>query len=354
MKALVKFALGSEHVELRELPEPSPREGELKVKVLAASICGSDIHAIYDERPIAMPLTLGHEYVGQVVETCGDTGDFKVGDWVMTIPACYNCGTCDLCKSGAVTLCPEHKSIGVMAPGAMADYVIVPAAYSYHVPNTADTIREKISYALTEPLTCVVRGVYENVHVNPGDVVVVSGPGVMGQMATQLFKSRGAYVILSGLPVDKEKLEQGKRLGADETVCSFEELKAAVYRKNPLGAHITCECTGVIPSLNNCMEVIRPHGTHLQIGLFGGAVPFRLDYLFEREVTYIATNSTATTTWPITLKLLEEGKVTMEPFVSLVLPLSRWKEGFDAAIQKSVYKAVLIPDDQYAELFGET
>ena len=351
MKALVKFAPGSENVELREIPTPSPLPGELKVRVLAASICGSDVHAIHDERAISMPLTLGHEYVGQVVETCGDTGNFKVGDWVTTIPACYNCGTCDCCKAGAVTLCPSHKSIGVMAPGAMADYVIVPAAFSYYIPASAVTLREKITYALTEPLACVVRGVYEKITVNPGDVVVVSGPGVMGQMATQLFKSRGAYVILSGLPADAEKLKLGKQMGADETVSSFDELKAAVYRKNPLGADITCDCTGVVPSLRNCMEVIRPHGKHLQIGLFGGDVSFRLDYLFDREVTYIATNSTATTTWPITLKLLAEGKVTLDPFVSLALPLSRWQEGFNAAIQKTVYKAVLIPDDWYNEIF---
>ena len=68
MKGLVKYAPGSQCVELRDLPEPSPREGELKVRVLAVSICGSDLHAVDDRRTITMPLTLGHEYVGQVVE----------------------------------------------------------------------------------------------------------------------------------------------------------------------------------------------------------------------------------------------------------------------------------------------
>ena len=351
MKALVKFAPGSENVALQELPTPSPRPGELKVKVLAASICGSDVHAIHDERAISMPLILGHEYVGQVVETCGDTGDFQVGDWVTTIPACYNCGTCDCCKAGAVTLCPSHKSIGVMAPGAMADYVIVPAAFSYHIPASAVTLRDKITYALTEPLACVVRGVYEKITVNPGDVVVVSGPGAMGLMSVQAFKSRGAFVILSGLPSDMERLKLGKELGADVITSTYEELAEAVRLHRPGGADITCDAAGVIPSLNSCLEVIRPMGTHLQVAMYAGIKSFRMDALFEKEVSYIPTNSTATSTWPLTLKLLEEGKLHMEPFVSKILPLSQWRDGFDAAINKTVFKAVLIPDDWYNEVF---
>ena len=87
MKALVKFAPGVQNVELRDIPEPVPGDGELKVRVLAAGICGSDIHAICDERKTVLPVTLGHEYVGQVTAVCGNTCGFKPGDWVLTIPA---------------------------------------------------------------------------------------------------------------------------------------------------------------------------------------------------------------------------------------------------------------------------
>ena len=345
MKALVKYALGSESVELQDLPEPSPREGELKVRVLAASICNSDIHAIHDAREIRMPLVMGHEYVGQVVETCGDVGDFKVGDWVLTIPACYNCGTCELCRAGAPTLCPDHRSIGVMAPGAMADYVIVPAAFSFHVPANATTPEDLIPYALTEPMACLVRGVYERIDVKPGDMVVVSGPGAMGLMGVQAFKAKGAFVILSGLPADAEKLELGKNFGADVTVTSLEELKEAVFSRDPYGAAITCDATGVIPSLNNCMEVIRFWGTHLEVGMFAGTYPFRMDSIFEREATYVPTNASTTTAWDITLDLLAQGKLDLAPLVSRQYPLEQWKDALDAVERKEVYKAVLMPND---------
>ena len=348
MKGLVKYALGPAGVELRELPEPIPGPGELKVKVLAASICGSDIHAMNDERAVVMPVVLGHEYVGQVVETCGDVGEFSVGDWVVTLPACYSCGTCDLCKAGIVTLCAERKSIGSHVNGAMANYVVVPARYSFKIPDSAKTLQEKSVFALTEPLACVVRGVCEKIDVRPTDTVVISGPGVMGQFAAQAFKVRGAYVILSGLPADQEKMKQARAKGfADETVTSFEELQAAVQARNPAGADITCDATGVVPSLETCMKVIRPMGTHLQIGLFGGKVPFRLDAIFDREIIYVPTNSTAVSTWKMTLELLRAGKLTMEPYLSMQVPLENWTEAFEAVMQKIVYKAVLIPDNTF-------
>ncbi len=347
MKGLVKYAPGSQCVELRDLPEPSPREGELKVRVLAVSICGSDLHAVDDRRTITMPLTLGHEYVGQVVETCGDVGDFRPGDWVISIPACYNCGVCPLCKKGLVTLCKQHRSIGVMAPGAMAEYVVVSAAFSYHVPATT-SIEDKIPYALTEPLACTVRGIYERIAVKSEDTAVVSGPGVMGLMALQVLKSRGAHVILSGLPQDQERLALGKQLGADETVSSLPELRTAVYRRNSLGADITCDTTGVPASLKTCLEVTRPLGVHLQIGMFGAPVTLSLDSLMEQEITYVPSYSTATSTWPITLKLLAEGKVSLAPLVSRTYPLTQWQTAFEAVRHKEVYKAVLLPNPLWA------
>lgn len=81
--------------------------------------------------------------------------------------------------------------------------------------------------------------------------------------------------------------------------------------------------------------------------MYGGEVPFRLDYMFDREVNYVPSNSTATSSWEITLKLLSEKKVTMRPFVTMQVPLEDWKSAFDAVIQKKVYKAILLPDNEF-------
>lgn len=351
MKGLVKFARSPEGIELRELPDPVPQEGELKVKVLAASICGSDIHTMNDERSVTMPVVMGHEYVGQVVETCGDTNGIEKGAWVVTLPACYSCGTCRLCRSGLVTLCGQRKSIGSHVNGAMADYLVVPAKYSFAILQSGRTLEDMKLYALTEPLACIVRGVYEKIDVKPGDTVVISGPGVMGQMAAQVFKTRGAFVILSGLPRDREKLELAKSLGsADVIVTSPQDLREAVLQKNPEGADITCEATGLIPSLETCTELIRPLGTHLQIGMFGGKVSFCLDRFFDKEITYIPSNSTALSSWEITLRLLQENQIALRPFMSMQKPLTQWQEAFEAVIHKEVFKALLLPDNTFEEI----
>ena len=350
MKGLVKFEKGPKGLELREVAEPIPLEGELKVKVLAAGICGGDVHAFHDRRYLEMPVILGHEFVGQVVETCGDVGDFKIGDWITALPACYGCGECDYCKQGMVTLCPQRRSIGSYDDGAMADFVVVPAKYSFKLPESAKTLQEKKIYALAEPFCCIVRGVYERIDVKPGDVAVVSGPGPMGLMTVQLLKSRGAYVIVSGLPVDAEKLELAKSMGADETVTSFEELKEAVYRKNPYGANITCDCVGLPVSLDNCIKILAPLGSHLQIACWGTpTVEVDLNLLFLKEANYITTNSTAVSSWEIGMKLMEEGKVDLVPLMNMEVPLSEWKEGFDAAISKRKFKVVLLPDNKFDE-----
>lgn len=349
MKGLVKFKVGTDGVELREVAEPTPREGELKVKVLAAGICGSDVHAYFDERYLEMPVILGHEFVGQVTEVCGDVGEFKVGDWISTLPACYSCGECEYCKKGLVTLCEKRRSIGSYDDGAMADYVVVPAKYSFKLPESAKTLQQKKIYALAEPFCCIVRGVYERIDVKPGDVAVVSGPGPMGLMAAQLLKARGAYVVVSGLPVDEEKLKLALELGADEIVTSFADLQKAVYAKNPYGANITCDCTGVVPSLNNCIKIIAANGVHLQIGCWPGPITVDLDALFLKEANYVTTNSTAVSSWEIGMKLMAEGKVNLEPLMNMEVSLDNWKEGFDAAINRTKYKIVLLPDNQFDE-----
>jgi len=342
MKAIVKFEYGIDGMGLREVEKPVPKEGELLVKVIAAGICGGDIHSMLDERDTIMPVTLGHEYVGEVAETCGDVGDFKVGDKIVTLPACYSCGECRFCKEGMVTLCPERASIGTHRNGAMAEYVVVPAKYSFKVPEDAPDV---YAYALAEPFGCAVRGVYERINVNPGDIAVVSGPGTIGQMAMQALKSRGAYVIAYGLPDDAHRLKMAVELGADAAFDNVDEMMAHVRSKNPFGADIVVEAAGHPASLRNCLTFARTKATLLVLGAYGGHdITLRFDTTHEKELTVYASNSTAMSSWDIALKLMAEQKVNLSPLVSLKLPLSEWKRGFDAVVNKEAYKVVFCPE----------
>ena len=342
MKALVKFGKGREGMEIREVPIPVPGEGEVLLRVKAVGICGSDLHAMNDERKVAIPVILGHEFVGEVVETCGNCGDVKIGDWVTGIPAAYNCGKCEYCQKGEVTICPEHESVGVMRNGGMAEYMVYPAAFCHKVnENLSD--EEKLAYAAAEPLGCAVRGVYERINVNPGDVAVVSGPGAIGLFTLQALKSKSAYVIVSGLPMDRHRLEKALELGADKVVESFEELQAAVAEVSPNGADIACEAAGVAPSFATCLKIVKIHGTILQLGMYAKDIVCDMNAVFNKELFISGSNSTGTKTWETTIELLNSKKVDLNPIISLKLPLDKWEEGFDATINKTAFKVLLLP-----------
>ena len=325
---------------IREVPVPKPAEGEVCIAIKAAGICGSDLHSMLDERETVMPVILGHEFVGVITETCGDTCGLKVGDWVTGLPACYSCGHCMYCDQGEVSLCGRRGSVGTHRDGAMAEYMVMPAKFCYKVPDDAE---DKLSYAATEPLGCAVRGVYEKIQVNPGDVAVVSGPGTIGLCLMQALKSRGAYVIVSGLPQDRHRLQKAMELGADAVAEGYDALRELVTQKNPEGADIVCEAAGVAGSLSTCLNIIKTHGTLLQVGVYGGPIQADINQLLIKELTMVGTNSTAVSTWPITLQLLREGKVRTGPIISLKLPLTEWEAGFDAALDKSAFKILLIP-----------
>lgn len=343
MKGLVKFETGNNGVEVRELPIPEPKEGEVLVKILAAGICASDLHAILGHRETVMPVVLGHEFVGEIVKTCGNVGDFKVGDYVTALPACYSCGECEYCKAGEVTLCKQRKSVGSHKNGAMAEYMVCPAKYCFLVPAEEEN---KIQYAAAEPLACAVRGIYEQIDVKPGDVAVVSGPGTIGLFVVQCLKERGAHVVISGLPMDRARLDLALKIGADKAVESLDELKAYLAEVAPLGADIAVECAGVAPSVDTCLEVVRTHGTVLIMGVFGKPVQVDVNKIFMKELKVTASNSSAMSSWAITMDLLKRGAIDMSEVISLKVPLKDWRRGLDAVIDKSAFKVLILPNEE--------
>lgn len=340
MKALVKFAKGREGMAVQEMPLPVPKTGEVRIAVKGAGICGSDIHSMLDERETIMPVILGHEFVGVVDQVCGDVGDLKVGDWVTGLPACYGCGECDWCKSGQVTLCSERKSIGTHVDGAMAEYLVMPAKFCFKIAPDA---KDKIAYAAAEPLACAVRGVYEKLNVKKGDVCVVSGPGTIGLFAAKALKSRGAYVIMSGLPVDHERLATALSVGIDAVAESYEELEEKVLAKNPNGADVAVEAAGVAPSLHTCYNIVKMQGTILQLGVYRPEITCKPNQIVLKELTVVGSNSSSVNAWKITLELLNSGEIDLTPVLSLRFALDEWEKGFQATMDKSAFKILLTP-----------
>ena len=114
MKAIVKYASEPGNMEIREVEEPRPAAGQVKIKVVAAGICGSDLH-IYDSDiaiPVKPPVTVGHEFSGVVAERGDGVEGFKVGGCVVSETAFSYCGKCEACREGYYNLCPNRKTLG--------------------------------------------------------------------------------------------------------------------------------------------------------------------------------------------------------------------------------------------------
>ncbi len=342
MQALVKFATGRQKngLEIRDLPKPVPHKDELLVKVMAAGICGTDIHIMNDEYACVPPVVLGHEYTGIVESMGSDVTGFQEGDQVISLTAAVTCGQCEYCRQGLIMLCDQRKSIGSGVNGAMAEYLVIPAHLAFKVPSNylgSDQL------AIAEPVACCVRAVIENSRIRAGDTVLISGPGTIGQIVLQLVKAQGALAIVAGTPADEQRLALARRLGADATVADPRALPDLIRELAPQGVHVAYECAGAAPSLGACIKALKKRGNLVQVGLYGKPVSCEFDEILYKELVHTTAFATARTTWPIMLKLLAWGKLNLEPLISARLPLQEWSRGFDMAVQREGFKILLKP-----------
>lgn len=341
MKALVKFERGSgmASLEIREIPKPVPKDDELLVRIMAAGICGTDIHIMHDEYQCNPPVTLGHEYTG-IVESMGkDVTGFAEGDQVVSLTAAVTCGTCRYCRQNLLMLCESRKSIGSGVDGAMAEYMVIPARLAFNVP---EKYRGSLSIAVAEPLACCVRAAVEFSKVKLGDTVLISGPGIMGQLILQLTKAMGARVIMSGTSIDQDRLKLALEMGADAVVSEPAKLLEAVHALVPDGVDVAFECAGAAASLDACIKALRKGGNLSQVGLFGKPITVDFEAILYKELVHTASFAQERTSWEIMLSILEQGKLNLEPYVS-VWPLEDWQKGFEQFQRKEGYKILLTP-----------
>jgi L-iditol 2-dehydrogenase len=345
MKAVVKYAFGSGNVELKEVSEPVPRSNEVKIKVKAAGICGSDIHILYGDinLPLNPPVTMGHEFSGVVAEVGSSVSDFKQGERVTCETSAYVCGSCVSCRTGNYNVCPEKRLLGYWFNGAFARYCVVPQHLVHHLP-------ENVSFkagALCEPLACCVNGVIEKTTISPGDVVVITGPGTIGLLSLQLAIAEGGFTVLCGTSEDYKRLALGRELGADVTINIQEQdaLKEVSELTEGVGASVFLECSGAPAAVRSGFKLIRRGGSYTQIGLVGH--PFELDFdtVAYKELKVTGSLGQRWISWKRGLKLLEKGLVKTEPLVTDVLSLYKWKKAFNKMERKEGLKIILQPKD---------
>jgi L-iditol 2-dehydrogenase len=343
MLALMKTASGPGNVQLVEVPEPVVGPRQVKVRVAYAGICGSDLHIQDNDIQLNLrpPVIMGHEFSGTIVELGEGVEGLQVGQRVVSETAFYTCGRCLACKTGNDNVCEHKDLIGYVHPGVFAEYVVLPSGRIHPLPENVSLL----SAVMGEPLACAVRGLYEQIQITAGDVVVIAGPGGMGLLSLQLAKAAGATVVLSGVAGDKDRFEMARQLGADFVVdVTKDDLKALLAGlTDGEGADIYVECSGAPAAARLGLEVTRRRGQYLQLGLAGA--PFEIDFakIAYREIQVIGTLGQKWTAWERALRLLASGQVVTEPLVTETLPLTEWETAFTKFRSRQAIKIALTP-----------
>ncbi len=314
-----------------EVADPQPGDGEVLVRVLAAGICGTDRHLFKGEFPCAPPVTLGHEFCGEVVAV-GNGVTLPVGTRIACDPN-IACGTCDQCLRGRVNLCARNVAIGIHRNGGFADHATLPAHRALPVgdlsPETA---------AFAEPLACTLHGLDLGAPV-PGERVVVLGGGVIGLLALQLARAAGAEVVLVTRQAEKRRLAES--IGATATAATLEKAMALL----PGGADLVLECAGVAETVEMAPRLTRSGGRIVVLGVLPKGERVRIepfDLLF-REIRLLHsflnpfTQSRA-------IRMLQSGQVQVGPLISRRIGLSEAPAAIAKAALPGEVKVLVLPE----------
>lgn len=261
MKALVYE--GPWRMTLTDLPDPRPGAGEVLLCSIAVGICGSDVHGFTGESGRRKPdMVMGHEAVGEVVETGPGCSRLKVGDRV----AVYNihaCGRCSFCQTGQEQLCPDKKILGVNAGrwGAMAEYFVFPESGLFKLDEALDPAIG----LLTEPIAVGVHAI-NLMQPKPDDIVAIVGAGTIGIGLAIALRARGVrrYYALDKVP---EKLALIAGFGAIPVNVDREDAGAVIRAgTGGRGADGVFEAVGAAATVRTAYDLCALGGTLVLIG----------------------------------------------------------------------------------------
>ncbi len=342
MRAVVIDAPG--RIRVDNVPDPTPRPDEVLVRVGACGICGTDLHIIDGESPLARyPVIPGHEFAGEVVALGYDIAqsngngeaNITVGSRVAIDPNLY-CGHCDLCRTGHENLCLNYAALGVTTNGAIAQCVAVPMASAYLLPNSM-SLREG---ALIEPVSCAVHGMHS---LNPrsGDTFLIVGAGTMGLLLLQLALRGGASRVAM-VDVNMQRLASAEELGATRT---YNDIERAL-KDEPLGFNCVIDATGVPAVIENAFMAVKRGGKFMVFGVASNEArislsPFRI---YNDEITILGSMAILFS-FQAALDLISSGVINTQAMLTEALPLQDFSRALDMVRKGQGVKTQILPDE---------
>ena len=314
---------GTEQLEIvddRTGPPPVTRADEVRIRITAAGVCGTDVH-IWEGRLsyTTPPLVLGHEFAG-VVEECGpEVRNFSPGDRVKC-DSVVGCGGCACCRRGATQFCASGFEFGISHDGAWTRWLVAPQRNLHRLP---DTITDEVAAILDVE----VMSAFRKPGLEAGETVAIFGAGPAGLIALQCARVLGAgTVILCG--ARPERLALGRRLGANHVidVHAADAVAAIKDLTKGRGADLAFDAAGASAAILNVLEALRPQGRAILYGVPDRAVPEfpARDVVLKDLVLYGALSDR--TGWEEMIGLVAGGRIDLASLITHRFPLERAAE----------------------------
>lgn len=337
--AVVNYSEKKYSVELRQIPRPEIGDEDVLLQVEAVGVCGSDLHQWTSDHswPVNYPVVLGHEFSGRIAALGKRVQGWAEGDRVVSETAAVIDLNSPMTRRGLYNLDPTRKGFGYGVDGAMTRYVRVPARILHRVPEGLSLVKA----ALTEPCCVAYSATVVNASIQPGDYVLVIGPGPIGLLCAALAKLQGAIVGMAGLERDGTRLQIAKAYGCDVLV--GDEVQQWSKQGDGLGVDGVIDAAGVSATLKTAIDVVRPAGWISKVGWGPQPLNYSLDPLVQKNVTLRGSFSHNWPIWERVLRLLSTGLLDIDPIIGGEWSLPEWEEAFHTMHSGEIVKAVLRP-----------
>lgn len=321
------------------------KEDQVKIRVLAASICGTDLHILnvppgHDAAPGAI---LGHEYIGEAVEIGGEVGNVKVGDRVAVDPN-IKCGMCYFCRNDMASLCRDMTTLGIFCDGGFAEYNVAPAKQLFVIPRDMDV--EKAIFF--EPLTCVTHA-WSKLNFKLGDTILIFGAGPMGCYFVELARLSGASKIFVCEPSEFRR-KFAKKLKANVIINPEKENLMEVIKLNTsqngiFGVDVAIDACGYPEVIKQAMDALKPGGKistfgEQNINAFADKVSFTKVTQKELQIfgSYVTTRSADQT-----INILSRKDINLKKLITHRISLDEIHKGIDLMRKGKAIEIIVYP-----------
>jgi threonine 3-dehydrogenase len=338
MKALVKAQRGV-GLWMEEVPVPKIGPKDILVKVRKTAICGTDLHIYkwdeWSQRTIKTPMTIGHEFVGEIVELGAEVKDWKVGERV-SAEGHIVCGECRACKAGKRHLCPNTVGIGVNRNGCFAEYVSVPCTNAWRVhPDVSDEIA-----SIFDPYGNATHAALSFDMV--GEDVLITGAGPIGCMAAAICRHNGARNVVV-TDINDYRLALAQRLGADRVVnVAKESLKDTMDDLGMVGGFdVGLEMSGNPQAFTQMLDTMYHGGRVALLGLIPNGTAIDWDkVIFKGLFIKGIYGREIFETW-YKMEAMIRSHLDISPVITHRFAFDDFQKGFDAMLSGESGKVIL-------------